>query len=80
MARLTFCQIPEFSKDYKHVARFNSQQEQLAWMLNRAFIGIDSNVKIDAFTSTITIPVYEAGGQTLSKMRECHYLYTQMSS
>ena len=80
MARLTFCQIPEFSKDYKHVARFNSQQEQLAWMLNRAFIGIDSNVKIDAFTTTITVPVYETGGQTLSKMRECDYLYTQMAS
>lgn len=80
MARLIFCQIPEFSKDYKHVARFNSQEEQLTWMLNRASIGIDSNVKIDAFTSTITIPVYEEGGQTLSKLRGCDYLYTQMTS
>ena len=80
MARLIFCQIPEFSKDYKHVARFNSKENQINWLYNRSLIGIDSNVKIDVFTQSVTVPVYEAGGQTLAKLNQCDYLYTQMAS
>lgn len=80
MANIKFCQIPEFSKDYKHVANFSSRSAQLSWMTNKALIAIDSNVKIDSFTSSITIPIYEGGGQTLTTMRSCDYLFSQMSN
>lgn len=78
MAQLVFCQITELNKDYKNVYDFNSREEQLNFMRSRSFIGIESNVKIDCFTSSVTIPIFTEGGQTLTKMKSCDYLYTRM--
>lgn len=77
MANLKLCQIQEFSKDYKNVANFSSRNNQINWMYQRALISVDTNAKIDHFTSEIVISAFNEGGQTISNIRRCDYLYTQ---
>ena len=72
MSTINLCQITEFSNDYKHVADFSSRESQLNFMNGRIILSLETNAKIDNFTSTITL---NYGMNT--NIRKCDYLFAQ---
>ncbi len=74
MTVLNICQIPEFSKDYKNVADFETETNRTNWFLPKIKIYLESNVKLDNFTSTIVI-----NRQMDGVLRSCDYLFATTS-
>ena len=74
MTTLNICQVPEFSKDYKNVADFESEANRTSWFMPKIKIFLDSNVKLDNFTTSIVI-----NRQMDSILRGCDYLYANTS-
>lgn len=74
MTVLNICQIPEFSKDYKNVADFETETNRTNWFLPKVKIYLESNVKLDNFTSSITI-----NRQMDGVLRGCDYLFANTS-
>ena len=74
MTVLNICQIPEFSKDYKNVADFETETNRTNWFLPKVKIFLESNVKLDNFTTSITI-----NRQMDSILRGCDYLFANTS-
>ena len=72
MSVINLCQITEMSKDYKNVYDFSSLEEQLTFMRSKTILQLESNAKIDNFTSTITLNY----GMN-SNIRKCDYLFAQ---
>ena len=72
MSTVNLCQITEFSNDYKHVADFSSRESQLNFMNGKIILSIETNAKIDNFTSTITLNY----GMNIN-IRKCDYLFSQ---
>lgn len=74
MTVLNICQIPEFSKDYKNVADFETETNRTNWFLPKVKIYLESNVKLDNFTSSIVI-----NRQMDAVLRGCDYLFANTS-
>ena len=74
MTTLNICQVPEFSKDYKNVADFENETNRTNWLMPRIKVFLDSNVKLDNFTSSITI-----NRQMDGVLRGCDYLFANTS-
>ena len=55
MSTIYLCSIPEFSQDYKNVARFKYQSQQLNFMNSKVNKQLESNTKIDRFMQSITL-------------------------
>ena len=55
MSVIHLCQITEMNKDYKNVYDFNSREEQLSFMNSKTILQLETNAKIDNFTSRITL-------------------------
>ena len=72
MSQINLCQITEFSNDYKHVADFSSRESQLNFMRGKTILQLESNAKIDNFTSSITLNY----GMN-ANIRKCDYLFAQ---
>ena len=72
MSTINLCQITELHKDYKNVYDFYSSDEQLKFMRSRTILQLESNTKIDNFTSSITLN-YGMNGN----IRKCDYLFAQ---
>ena len=72
MSVINLCQITEFSNDYKHVADFSSRESQLNFMRGKTILQLETNAKIDNFTSSITLSY---GMNT--NIRKCDYLFAQ---
>ena len=72
MSVINLCQIVEMSKDYKNVYDFNSREEQLSFMQSKTILQLETNAKIDNFTSTITL---NCGMNT--NIRKCDYLFAR---
>ena len=72
MSQINLCQITEFSNDYKHVADFSSRESQLNFMNGKIILSLETNAKIDNFTTTITL---NYGMNT--NIRKCDYLFAQ---
>ena len=72
MTTLYLCQIPSFSSDYKNVGHFTTRQKQIAYMNNKCILSLETNAKIDNFTSSVTF------NYTINaNMRKCDYCYAQ---
>ena len=72
MSTIYLCSIPEFSLDYKNVARFVSQSSQLSFMNGKIKAQIESNVKIDHFMESLTL------NQPMNPtVRSCDYLFSR---
>ena len=72
MSQINLCQITEFSNDYKHVADFSSRENQLNFMNGKIILSLETNAKIDNFTTNITLNY----GMN-SNIRKCDYLFSQ---
>ena len=72
MSVIHLCQIVELNKDYKNVYDFNSREEQLTFMNSKTILQLETNAKIDNFTTSITLNY----GMN-SNIRKCDYLYAQ---
>ena len=72
MTTINLCQITELNKDYKNVYDFNSRAEQLAFMTSKLILSLETNARIDNFTTNITLNY----GMN-SNIRKCDYLFTQ---
>ena len=72
MSQINLCQITELNKDYKNVYDFNSREEQLTFMRSKTILQLETNAKIDNFTSSITLNC----GMN-SNIRKCDYLFAQ---
>ena len=72
MSVVHLCQITEMSKDYKNVYDFSSRESQLNFMNGRIILSLETNAKIDNFTTTITL---NYGMNT--NIRKCDYLFSQ---
>ena len=55
MSQINLCMITEMSKDYKNVYDFNSREEQLTFMRSKTILQLETNAKIDNFTSSSTL-------------------------
>ena len=74
MTVLNICQVPEFSKDYKNVADFETESNRTNWFLPKTKIYLESNAKLDNFTSSIVI-----SRQMDGLLRSCDYLFATTS-
>ena len=74
MTVLNICSIPEFTKDYKNVADFKNETNRTNWFLPRVKIFLESNVKMDNFTTSIVI-----NRQMDNILRSCDYLFADTS-
>ena len=72
MSVVRLCQITELNKDYKNVYDFSSRESQLNFMQSKTILQLETNAKIDNFTSTITL---NYGMNT--NIRKCDYLFSQ---
>lgn len=72
MTTINLCCLPELNKDYKNVYDFNSREEQLTFMQSKTILQLETNAKIDDFTSNITLNY----GMN-SNIRKCDYLFAQ---
>ena len=72
MTNISLCSIPELNKDYKNVYDFSSLEEQLTFMRSKTILQLETNAKIDNFTSNITLNY----GMN-ANIRKCDYLFAQ---
>ena len=72
MSVVHLCQITELNKDYKNVYDFSSRESQLNFMQSKTILQLETNAKIDNFTSSITLTY----GMN-SNIRKCDYLFAQ---
>ena len=72
MATISLCSITELDKSMKNVYDFNSREEQLTFMNSKTILQLETNAKIDNFTTSITLNY----GMN-SNIRKCDYLFAQ---
>lgn len=70
MATINLCQIPEFSKDYRNVLSFENVNNQLTFMNSKRIMQLQTNAKIDNFTTTITL-----NHALTTEINSCDYCY-----